>query len=74
PCVFQTRDALNQLENKNDCVTIARTGLGKTLTFWMPLLFNGGGIKIVVTALNVLGEQNVAELARLGIRAVNWDG
>jgi superfamily II DNA helicase RecQ len=71
PCLFQARDCLTQLENKKDCVTIARTGLGKTLTFFMPLLFNGKGIKIIVTALNVLGEQNVAELTRLGIPSIN---
>lgn len=70
PCNFQVRDAIAQLERK-DCITIARTGSGKTLTFWAPLLFNDNGIIIVVTALNILGEQNVAELASLRISAIN---
>ncbi|PPQ97754.1 hypothetical protein CVT26_001802 [Gymnopilus dilepis] len=73
PCNFQARDAIAQLERK-DCITIARTGSGKTLTFWAPLLFNDNGIIIVVTALNILGDQNVAELARLHISAVNVTG
>ncbi|KAH6894907.1 hypothetical protein BKA70DRAFT_1050116, partial [Coprinopsis sp. MPI-PUGE-AT-0042] len=66
PCIFQAQDCLNQL-GKKDCVTIARTGLGKTLTFFMPLLWVEKGIKIIITALNVLGEQNVAQLGQLGI-------
>ncbi|KAF6746605.1 P-loop containing nucleoside triphosphate hydrolase protein [Ephemerocybe angulata] len=74
PCLFQARDAIQQLERKKHCITIARTGLGKTLTFWIPLLFNGGGIKIIVTALNVLGAQNVKELEQLGIPGVNITG
>jgi superfamily II DNA helicase RecQ len=37
----------------------------------MPLLFNGGGITIVVTPLIVLGEKNVSELALVSIPAIN---
>ncbi|TFK20869.1 P-loop containing nucleoside triphosphate hydrolase protein, partial [Coprinopsis marcescibilis] len=47
------------------------TGLGKTLTFFAPLLFNNNGIKIIITALNVLGEKNEQELKELGINAIN---
>ncbi|KIJ09268.1 hypothetical protein PAXINDRAFT_164396 [Paxillus involutus ATCC 200175] len=50
------------------------TGAGKTLTFWIPLLFNGNGISIIITALNGLGDQNIAELQRLAIPAVNVTG
>ena len=72
PCIFQARSALAQLEQK-DCITISPTGSGKTLTFWIPLLFNKGGITVVITALNILGDKNVTELTklRLGISAVN---
>lgn len=56
---------------KQDCITIAATGSGKTLTFWMSLLFVKDGIFILITALNVLGDQNVEELTRLGISAIN---
>ena len=69
-CIFQACSALAQLEQK-DCITISPTGSGKTLTFWILLLFNKGGITVVVTALNILGDKNVTELAKLGISAVN---
>ncbi|KAI9452135.1 P-loop containing nucleoside triphosphate hydrolase protein [Lactarius psammicola] len=70
PCTWQLKAALTQLEG-TDLLTLAPTGSGKTLTFWIPLLFNGAGISIVVTPLNVLGEKNVSELALLSIPAVN---
>ncbi|KIK98244.1 hypothetical protein PAXRUDRAFT_803920, partial [Paxillus rubicundulus Ve08.2h10] len=40
---------------------------GKTLTFWMPLLFRPDGVQIVVMPLNLLGKQNVASLGKAGI-------
>ena len=70
PCEFQITDAIAQLQRK-EVVTISPTGSGKTLTFWLPLLFNDNGIIIVITALNLLGAQNVMELAKLGLPAVN---
>ncbi len=70
PCTWQLKAALTQLE-RNDLLTLAPTGSGKTLTFWIPLLFNGGGVSIVVTPLNVLGEKNVSELSLVSIPAVN---
>ena len=73
PCIFQARSALAQLEQK-DCVTISPTGSGKTLTFWIPLLFNNNRITIILTALNILGDKNVAELENLGISAANITG
>jgi superfamily II DNA helicase RecQ len=59
---------------QKDCITISPTGSGKTLTFWMPLLFNDNGIIIVVTALNILGEKNIAELEKLSISTANITG
>ena len=70
PCEFQITDAIAQLQRK-EVVTISPTGSRKTLTFWLPLLFNDEGIIIVITALNILGAQNVMELAKLGLPAVN---
>ncbi|KAI9429072.1 P-loop containing nucleoside triphosphate hydrolase protein [Lactarius indigo] len=54
-----------------DLVTLAPTGSGKTLTFWMPLLFNRNGITIVITPLIVLGDKYVAELSAVSIPAIN---
>jgi superfamily II DNA helicase RecQ len=70
PCDFQIQDTIAQLQQK-DVVTISPTGSGKSLTFWTPLLFMKKGIIIIITALNILGEQNVNDLAKLGISAVN---
>jgi superfamily II DNA helicase RecQ len=58
------------LKHDKDIIAIAATGSGKTLTFWMPLLFKKDGIQIVVTPLNILGKQNVNNLAKLGIQGI----
>lgn len=70
PCLWQCRAALAQLRGANDVICISGTGSGKTLTFWMPLLFRPDGIQVVITPLNVLGTQNSRQLERLGISAV----
>ncbi|KAH9831739.1 P-loop containing nucleoside triphosphate hydrolase protein [Rhodofomes roseus] len=70
PCRWQARATQLVLERKNDLINIAPTGSGKTLTFWMPLLFREDGIQIVVTPLNILGTQNEQELASIGVRAI----
>jgi ATP-dependent DNA helicase RecQ len=56
------------LKNNKDVASISATGSGKTLIFWMPLLFIPEGIPIVVTPLNILGQQNVNTLAKVGIK------
>jgi superfamily II DNA helicase RecQ len=73
PCMFQAQDAIAQLKQK-DCIMISPTGSGKTLTFWILLLFNNNRIIIIITALNILGDKNVEELLRLGITAANVTG
>jgi superfamily II DNA helicase RecQ len=45
--------------------------MGKTLTFWMPLLFfPAGHIQVVITPLNLLGQQNVELLDKAGMKAI----
>ncbi|KAF7431085.1 hypothetical protein PC9H_006803 [Pleurotus ostreatus] len=60
--------------DRKDVVACAPTGSGKTLSFWIPLIMaQADGLKkimIVVTPLNLLGQQNVNELALAHIRAV----
>lgn len=73
PCLYQVQDAQAQLRGE-DCITIAATGSGKTLTFWIPLLYNNGGYIIIITALNILGDQNVKQLEAVNIRAINMTG
>ncbi|KAG1889416.1 hypothetical protein F4604DRAFT_1531126, partial [Suillus subluteus] len=58
PCKFQLQCAQAQLDQK-DVITIAPTGAGKMLTFWIPLLFNNNGMVVLITALNGLGDQNI---------------
>jgi len=49
---------------------MAVTGSGKTLCFLMPLLFNNGKLIIIVTALNLLGEQFVSIIKAAGFEAL----
>ena len=53
-----------------DIILIAGTGMGKMLTFWMPLVFRPQGIQLIITPLNILGEQNKTILDRLGIETI----
>ncbi|KAI0688583.1 P-loop containing nucleoside triphosphate hydrolase protein [Cerioporus squamosus] len=71
PCRWQCDVALALLAGKQDVICISGTGSGKTLPFWMPLLFRPDGIQVVVTPLNILGSQNQNKLQALGIPAIN---
>ncbi|KAJ3559557.1 hypothetical protein NM688_g273 [Phlebia brevispora] len=72
PCQWQAQVAERILQ-RGDVVLNTATGSGKTLSFWLPLLFNTSGIQLVITPLNLLGQQNVAELAAAGISAIAID-
>ena len=69
PCLWQAQVVLSILKRSGDVVSIAATGEGKTLTFWMPLLFSDG-IQLVISPLNILLEQNVSDLGKLSVSAV----
>ena len=68
PCDWQIRAVRAGLEDK-DIIMVSPTGSGKTLTFWIPLLFKMG-IMIVVSPLIILGEENVKELESMRINAI----
>jgi hypothetical protein len=70
PCFFQCRLGTAQLEGHN-IISIAATGSGKTLSYLITLPFSGGKIIILVSALNVLGEQFVAETGKAGYPAIS---
>ncbi|KZT21810.1 hypothetical protein NEOLEDRAFT_721112 [Neolentinus lepideus HHB14362 ss-1] len=76
-CLFQIKIAL-ALHEKKDVVAIAATGFGKTLSFWIPLLMvlEDGENKciIIVTPLNLLGQQNIELLEKAGMTGVAVDG
>ena len=67
PCLWQLKVTEALLMGDKDILCMAGTGMGKTLGFWMPLLFRPSSIQIVVTPLNMLGRQNAASLAKAGI-------
>jgi superfamily II DNA/RNA helicase len=70
PCLWQIDVCRAILGGGRDIISVARTGAGKTLTFWLPLLFRSDGIQIVVTPLNILGQQNIDTLAKVGVKGI----
>ncbi|KAI6130826.1 hypothetical protein EV401DRAFT_1850951, partial [Pisolithus croceorrhizus] len=70
-CLWQVQVAEAILKGGQVIICMAGTGMGKILTFWMPLLFPPSGIQIVVTPLNLLGKQNVASLDKARICAIS---
>ena len=71
PCLWQAKAVEAVLKHDRDVIIIAGTGMGKTLTFWMPLLFfPAGHIQVVITPLNLLGRQNVELLEKASMKAI----
>lgn len=70
PCLWQIRVVRAVLAGE-DVITIAPTGSGKSLTYWIPLLYIKHGITVVVTPLKLLGTQFVETLRDNGICAVS---
>jgi superfamily II DNA or RNA helicase len=70
PCLWQIRVVEAILKHDKDIISVAATGAGKTLTFWMPLLFDKGSIQVVVTPLNILGDQNINDLKARGVSGI----
>ncbi|KAG6807358.1 hypothetical protein H0H92_007873 [Tricholoma furcatifolium] len=71
PCFWQLQVTLAILQRDHDVISIAGTGMGKTLTFWMPLLVkHSRSIQIIVTPLNILGKQNIQTLEKAGIKGI----
>ena len=56
PCLWQIR-VVHAILNGNNVINIAPTGSGKSMTYWMPLLYIKHGISVVVTPLKLLGGQ-----------------
>lgn len=70
PCQWQINVCKASLRGTQDIISVSATGTGKTLTFWLPLLFRPTGIQIVVTPLNILGQQNVDTLSKAGVKGI----
>lgn len=61
PCLWQLKVSLASLRGDKHILSISRTGSGKTLTFWLPILhvLASDGMIIVVVPLKLLGKQNL---------------
>ncbi|KAF9030737.1 P-loop containing nucleoside triphosphate hydrolase protein [Hymenopellis radicata] len=70
PCLWQLK-VVRAILDGNDVVTIAPTGAGKTLTYWMVLLFAEGGVVLMVVPLKQLGAQFEADLMLKKLNAIN---
>ena len=69
PCLWQIKVVCMILEQW-DVITIAATGSGKSLIYWMALLFIKHGIVVLVTPLKLLKKQFVSVLDKNELTAV----
>jgi superfamily II DNA helicase RecQ len=69
PCLWQIHIVHKVLE-QDDVITVAPTGMGKSLTYLVPLVFVKNGI-VLVTPLKLLGQQFVNIFAENIISAVS---
>ena len=56
-------------DDKNVILDVS-TGQGKTITFFLGSLLASEGVHVIITPLNVLGDQNVDQLVAAGIPAI----
>ena len=70
PCLWQIKVVWMILEQW-DVIEIAATGSGKSLPYWMALLFIKHGIVVLVTPLKLLGQQFVRVLEKNELTAVS---
>jgi len=70
PCLWQIL-VVRAVLTGEDVITVAPTGSGKSLTYWIPLLYIKHGITVVVTPLKLLGVQFVEMLGGKGISAIS---
>ncbi|KAH7872322.1 P-loop containing nucleoside triphosphate hydrolase protein [Lentinula edodes] len=73
PCLWQLK-AARMILGGQDTLTIAPTGSGKTLSYWLALVFVPEGTIVVVTPLKDLGSQFENELKQKGFCALNVTG
>lgn len=70
PCIWQIEVVCKVLEGV-DVMTIAVMGSGKSLCYWMVLLYVKYGIVFLVTPLKLLGKQFVETLERNDLHAMS---
>ena len=70
PCLWQIH-VVRAILTGDDVITIAKTGSGKSMTYWMPVLFIKYRISIIVTPLKLLGSQFAQMLEENRISAIS---
>ena len=70
PCLWQIH-VIHAILAGDDVITIAKTGSGKSMTYWMPVLFIKYGISTIVTPLKLLGSQFAQMLEDNGISTIS---
>ncbi|KAJ3775008.1 P-loop containing nucleoside triphosphate hydrolase protein [Lentinula raphanica] len=70
PCLWQIQAARAIFEGK-DVLMVAPTGSGKSLAYWLSLVFVDKGTILVVTPLKELGAQFEGQLNAVGCAAIN---
>jgi superfamily II DNA helicase RecQ len=70
PCLWQIQ-VVHAILACDDVITVAPTGSGKSLTYFMPLIYVKHGITVLVTPLKLLGDQFVKRLTDDIISAVS---
>src|ERR1700678_2875449 len=70
PCLWHIR-VVRAILTGDDVITIAKTGSGKSMTYWMPVLFIKYGISVIVTLLKLLGSQFAQMLEENRISAIS---
>ena len=69
PCCWQS-EIVFKLTSVENLVSISATGSGKSLVFWLPMLYEDG-LTIILVPLKNLGQQLADESSRRGFRAVS---
>ena len=70
PCLWQILVVRAVLAGE-DVITVAPTGSGKSLTYWIPLLYIKHSITVVISPLKLLGTQFAQMLAVNRISAIS---
>ena len=70
PCLWQIK-VVRMILEQWDVIEIAATGSGKSLPYWMALLFIKNGIVVLVTPLKLLGKQFVEVLEKNELTAIS---
>lgn len=70
PCLWQIRAAFAILKGDKDVICVARTGAGKSMTFYIPLVVRMEGIIIIIVPLNALATEMASQLSSMGFAAL----